>query len=79
MQSKEFISQAVKVLTEIESQNEVLKGLKETLNDLKDTAKEQGLNVSSLITVAKAVVSDTVDQLISKSETTLEIIEQYRS
>ncbi len=79
MQSEEFISQAVKVLTEIESQNEVLKGLKETLNDLKDTAKEQGLNVSSLITVAKAVVSDTVDQLISKSETTLEIIEQYRS
>ena len=72
MQSKEFISQAVKVLIEIESQNEILK-------QLKDTAKEQGLDVSSLITVAKAVVSNKVDQLISKSETTLEIIEQYRS
>lgn len=72
MQSKEFISQAVKVLIEIESQNEILK-------ELKENAKEQGLDVSSLITVAKAVVSDTVDQLISKSETTLEIIEQYRS
>lgn len=72
MQSKEFISQAVKVLIEIESQNEILK-------ELKDTAKEQGLDVSSLITVAKAVVSNKVDQLISKSETTLEIIEQYRS
>lgn len=72
MQSKEFISQAVKVLIEIESQNEILK-------ELKDNAKEQGLDVSSLITVAKAVVSNKVDQLISKSETTLEIIEQYRS
>ncbi len=72
MQSKEFISQAVKVLIEIESQNEILK-------ELKENAKEQGLDVSSLITVAKAVVSNKVDQLISKSETTLEIIEQYRS
>ena len=71
MQSKEFISQAVKVLIEIDSQNEILKQLKEN-------AKEQGLDVSSLITVAKAVVSNKVDQLISKSETTLEIIEQYR-
>ncbi len=72
MQSKEFISQAAKVLIEIESQNEILK-------ELKENAKEQGLDVSSLITVAKAVVSNKVDQLISKSETTLEIIEQYRS
>ena len=72
MQSKEFISQAVKVLIEIDSQNEILK-------KLKDTAKEQGLDVSSLITVDKAVVSIKVDLLISKSETTLEIIEQYRS
>ena len=72
MQSKEFIIQAVKVLIEIESQNEILK-------ELKENAKEQGLDVSSLITVAKAVVSNKVDQLISKSETTLEIIEQYRS
>ena len=72
MQAKEFISQAVKVLIEIESQNEILK-------ELKDNAKEQGLDVSSLITVAKAVASNKVDQLISKSETTLEIIEQYRS
>ena len=47
--------------------------------ELKENAKEQGLDVSPLITVAKAVVSNTVDQLISKSETTLEIIEQYRS
>ena len=72
MQSKEFISQAVKVLIEIESQNEILK-------ELKDNAKEQGLDVSSLIAVAKAVANNKVDQLISKSETTLEIIEQYRS
>ena len=72
MQAKEFISQAVKVLIEIESQNEILK-------ELKDNAKEQGLDVSSLIAVAKAVANNKVDQLISKSETTLEIIEQYRS
>lgn len=72
MQPKEFINQAVKILTQIDSLNEELKYLK-------DDAKESGLDVASLVAVAKAVVANKVDNLLEKSEKTLEAIEIARS
>jgi hypothetical protein len=72
MQPKEFINQAVKILTQVDSLNEELKYLK-------DDAKESGLDVASLVAVAKAVVANKVDDLFSKSEKTLEAIEIARS
>lgn len=72
MQPKEFINQAVKILTQVDSLNEELKYLK-------DDAKESGLDVASLVAVAKAVVANKVDDLLSKSEKTLEAIEIARS
>jgi len=72
MQAKEAISKMVKILTEIDSLNE---GLKE----VKDEAKESGLNVAVLAAVAKAIVSNKVDELKTKSDETLEAIELARS
>lgn len=72
MQAKEFINQAVKILTQVDSLNEELKYLK-------DDAKESGLDVASLVAVAKAVVSNKIDELLEKSEKTLEAIEIARS
>jgi len=72
MQPKEAISKMVKILTEIDSLNE---GLKE----VKDEAKESGLNVAVLAAVAKAIVSNKVDELKTKSDETLEAIELARS
>lgn len=72
MQPKEFINQAVKILTQVDSLNEELKYLK-------DDAKESGLDVASLVAVAKAVVANKVDNLLEKSEKTLEAIEIARS
>jgi len=72
MQAKEAISKLVKILTEIDSLNE---GLKE----VKDEAKESGLNVAVLAAVAKAIVSNKVDELKTKSDETLEAIEVARS
>jgi len=72
MQAKEAISKMVKILTEIDSLNE---GLKE----IKDEAKESGLNVAVLAAVAKAIVSNKVDELLVKSNETLEAIEVARS
>jgi len=72
MQPKEAISKMVKILTEIDSLNE---GLKE----IKDQAKESGLNVAVLAAVAKAIVSNKVDELKTKSDETLEAIELARS
>lgn len=72
MQPKEFIDKAVKILIQVDSLNEELKYLK-------DDAKESGLDVASLVAVAKAVVANKVDDLLSKSEKTLEAISIARS
>lgn len=72
MQSKEFIAKAVKVLTEIDSLNEVLK-------DLKADAKESELDVPALTAAAKAIVSGKCDELIEKSEAIIEAINLARS
>jgi uncharacterized protein YlzI (FlbEa/FlbD family) len=72
MNDKQFISQAVEVLLQIEAKQLELK-------DLKDEAKEQGLDVAVLLSVAKAVVKDSVDELNEKAEATQEAINSYRS
>jgi len=72
MKAKDAISKMVKVLTEIDSLNEELK-------EIKDEAKESGLNVAVLAAVAKAVVSNKVDELLVKSNETLDAIEVARS
>jgi len=72
MNDKQFISQAVEVLLQIEAKQLELK-------DLKDEAKEQGLDVAVLLSVAKAVCKDSVDELNEKAEATQEAINSYRS
>jgi len=72
MNAKDAISKMVKVLTEIDSLNESLK-------EIKDEAKDSGLNVAVLAAVAKAVVSNKVDELLVKSNETLDAIEVARS
>ena len=72
MQAKDFISKAVKILTEIDSLNEQLK-------EIKDEGKESELNVPALIAAAKAIVANKVDELVEKSEAVLEAVEIARS
>jgi uncharacterized protein (UPF0335 family) len=72
MQAKEAIAKFVKLLTEIDSLNEDLKGIKED-------AKESELDVPILMAVAKAIVSNKVDDLKDKSNNILDAIELARS
>jgi uncharacterized protein (UPF0335 family) len=72
MQAKDAIAKLVKILTEIDSLNEDVKAIK-------DEMKESGLNVPVLTTVSKAIVSNKVDELGTKSTETLEAIELSRS
>lgn len=83
MQVKEFVEKAVKILIQIDSIKEELKfqidSLNEELKHLKDDGKESGLDVAILVEVAKAVVANKIDDLLVKSEKTLEAIEIARS
>jgi len=72
MQSKEAISKLVKLYTQEQS-------LAEEIKEVKDEAKASGLNPAILSAVAKAVVKGQVDELIEKSESTLEAIQIARS
>ena len=72
MQAKEAIAKMVKVMTQIDSLNEDLKGIK-------DEAKESGLAVAIIAAVAKSIVSNKVEELKDKSNETLEMIELARS
>ena len=72
MNQKEAIAKLVKVFTEEES-------LKETIKDLKSDIKESGLNPVILSAVAKSIVSNAVDDLITKSEETIAAIAVARS
>lgn len=72
MTNKEFVNAAVKLLIEMDSLNEQLK-------ELKSEAKEQGLDVTALSTVAKAMAFAKTDELMEKSETIIELIEDIRS
>lgn len=72
LDAKSFVSEAVKLIVEIDSHNEVLK-------QLKADAKEAGLDVAALSAVAKAIAFNRVSELQEKSEALLEAIEEYRS
>jgi uncharacterized protein (UPF0335 family) len=72
MQAKDAIAKLVKILTEIDSLNEDVKAIK-------DEMKESGLNVPVLTAVSKAIVSNKVEELNTKSTETLEAIELSRT
>lgn len=72
MTNKDFVSAAVKLLIEMDSLNEQLK-------ELKTEAKAQNLDVTALSTVAKAMAFAKTDELMEKSETIIELIENIRS
>lgn len=72
MTNKEFVNAAVKLLIEMDSLNEQLK-------ELKTEAKAQNLDVTALSTVAKAMAFAKTDELMEKSETIIELIEDIRS
>lgn len=71
MNQKEAIAKLVSLFTEEES-------LKEQIAEVKSEAKESGLNATVLAAVAKAIVANKVDELLEKSESTLEAIEVAR-
>lgn len=71
MNQKEAIAKLVKLYTEEES-------LKEAIKEVKDEAKESGLDVTVLASVAKAIVANKVDALIEKSESIIETVKLSR-
>jgi uncharacterized protein (UPF0335 family) len=72
MQEKEIINELVKLYTQEES-------ISEQVKEIKSEAKEKGFNPSILSAVAKAIVKNSVDELIEKSEATVKAIEVARS
>lgn len=72
MNSKDAIAKLVRLYTQEQS-------LGEEIKEVKDQAKAAGLNPSILSAVAKAVVKGVVDELIEKSELTLEAIQVARN
>ncbi len=71
MNQKEAIAKLVSLFTEEES-------LKEQIAKVKSEIKESGMNATVLASVAKAIVANKVDELLEKSESTLEAIEVAR-
>ena len=72
MNTKEAISSLVKLYTAEQS-------LAEEIKDIKDVAKDSGLDPAILSAVAKAIVKNKVDDLISKSDEILKAIQLSRS
>ena len=70
--TKDFINQAIVILTEIDALNQQLK-------DLKDAGKEQGFDVPFLVNIAKAEVQGKLDELLEKTVKQEQAIEEYRS
>jgi len=69
---KEFIAQLVKHFTHIESINEEVK-------DIKDSIKEAGFDPAILSAVAKAIVKNDVESLLAKSNDIIDAVELARS
>lgn len=69
---KEFIAQLVKHFTHIESINEEVK-------EIKDSIKEAGFDPAILSAVAKAIVKDAVNDLLTKSNDIIDAVELARS
>lgn len=72
MQAKEAIAKLVRLYTEEES-------LAEMVKEVKDQAKASGLDPAIVSAVAKAIVKNKVDDLIAKSNATLDTINQARN
>jgi len=72
MNQKDVISALVKIYTQEES-------LAEEAKEIKTEAKASGFDPAVLSSVAKAIVKNSVDKLIEKSELTLSSIEISRS
>lgn len=72
MQEKEALAKLVKLYTQEDS-------LKEEIKEIKDVAKESGLDVNVLSAVAKAIVKNKVDELLEKSESTIKTVAIHRS
>lgn len=69
---KEFIAQLVKHFTHIESINEEVK-------DIKDSIKEAGFDPAILSAVAKAITKNDVESLLAKSNDIIDAVELARS
>ena len=69
---KEFIAQLVKHFTHIES-------ITEEVKEIKDSIKEAGFDPASLSAVAKAIVKDAVNDLLTKSNDIIDAVELARS
>ena len=72
MSQKEIIAKLVRQYIQIQSIDEEIK-------EIKAEAKAQGLNVSILSNVAKAIANNKVEELKQKSEETMEAIQEARS
>lgn len=72
MNQRDAIAKLVRLYTEEQS-------LSEQIKEVKDEAKESGLNPAILSAVAKAIVNDKVDDLKKKSSETLDVIELSRT
>lgn len=69
---KEFIAQLVKHFTHIES-------ITEEVKEIKDSIKEAGFDPAILSAVAKAIVKDAVNDLLTKSNDIIGAVELARS
>lgn len=69
---KDYIAQLVKHFTHIDS-------ISEEIKEIKDSIKEAGFDPSILTAVAKAIVKNGTDDLLSKSEDIISAIELSRS
>ncbi len=72
MQKKEAIAKLVRLYSEEQS-------LAEQIKEIKTEAKESGLEPAILSAVAKAIVSNKVDDLKKKSNEIIETIDVARS
>ena len=72
MNQKEAIAALVRVYTQEQS-------LAEEAKEIKDAAKESGLDASIVSAVAKAIVKNKVDELKEKSDEILKAIQESRS
>lgn len=71
MNTKEAVAKLTRIYMEQQS-------LSEQEKEIKTEIKESGLDASILANVAKAIVNAKVDQLVEKSTTILEVIEEVR-
>lgn len=72
MNQKEAIASLVRIYTQEQS-------LAEEAKEIKDEAKESGLDPAIISAVAKAIVKNKVDDLKAKSDEILKAIEVSRS